>query len=104
MIFRQPCDLEDTRKKDTPSPKTIILNLESFLRKWLPIRWKGEVVLNDNAMKAIENLKSDILKGCLSCIPPRCSTSRNERIHCEMNYILHSNKLGFNLPLDYFQE
>ena len=60
-------------------------------------KMEGEVVLNDNAMKAIENLKSHILKGCVLCILPRCPTSRNERLHREMNYILHSNKLGLDL-------
>lgn len=97
MIFRDPSDLGVTREKCTPDPITIGKNLDSFEKKWTGLKWNGISVINENAKKAIGNLRIHIEKGCLSGIPPRCSTGRNERLHRELNYILHSNKIGLEM-------
>ena len=78
FIFHQLSDLGENRRKHTPDSSTIIKNLDSFLRKWSPAKWNGNPVLDSNTMAAINKLKHHISKGCLSHIPPHCSTSRNE--------------------------
>ena len=97
MIFRDPSDLGEVRGKSTPDPIIISKNLDSFEKKWTGLKWKGIPVFNENTKKAVENLRIHIEKGCLSGIPPHCSTGRNERLHRELNYILHSNKIGLEM-------
>lgn len=48
-------------------------------------------------MSKINNLKRHIKKGCLSGIDVGCGTSRDERLHREMNKIVSSNRLGVEL-------
>ena len=97
MIFQHSSDFGESRKKHTPDIQTILKNLESFEKKWSLKKHNNDPVLNTSAKKAVENLKLHILKGCLSDKPPLCSPSRNERLHQELNCILHSNKLGLDL-------
>lgn len=58
--------------------------------------WNGQLIINENA-KAIENLKLQIQKGCLSEIPVPCTTSKNEQLHKEMNSVLSTNRIVLNL-------
>ncbi|XP_028410080.1 uncharacterized protein LOC114532711 [Dendronephthya gigantea] len=94
LIFRQSNDLGIKRLQPTPDKETLIANLESFQRWWKSKTWKGEYILNQAAKKAICNIKLHIVKGCLSGIPVNVSTSRNERLHRNMNNVLKINKIG----------
>ena len=97
MVFRDPSDLGDVRMKCTPDATSIAKNLDSFEKKWADIKWRGVPVIDENTSKALQNIRLNIEKGCLSGIPPHCSTSGNERLHRELNYILHSNKLDLEM-------
>lgn len=88
MVFRDPSDLGDVRMKCTPDATTIAKNLDSFEKKWADIKWRGV---------PLRNIRLHTEKGCLSSIPPHSSTSGNERLPRELNYILHSNKLGLEM-------
>ncbi len=81
MIFRDPSDLGDVQMKCTPDATTIAKNLDNFIRKWEDITWKGVPAIDENASKALRNIRIHIEKGCVSGIPSHCSTSRNEQLH-----------------------
>ena len=51
---------------------------------------------------AITNLKRHILKGCLSNIPPGCTTSANENLHKNLNKLTRGQKLGPELAFVIF--
>jgi hypothetical protein len=94
LVFRQPNDLGSKRLRPTPDSKTLLINLESFERKWRSKMWRGTCIFNPAAIKAIANIKLHIMKGCLSDIPINVSTSGNERLHRHMNNVLKTNKIG----------
>ena len=97
LIFRRPSDLGEKRTQPTVDKETMLKNLEGFQTKWSYKRWNNNVILNIEAKKALQNIKSHIERGCLSDIPVQCSTSGNERIHRHMNSVLHTNRIGLDL-------
>ena len=62
MILRQDGDVNEAREQETPTPEEIEADFNSTL-------------------EAIDHLCEHIKKGCLSGIPARASTCRNERLH-----------------------
>lgn len=97
LIFRHPHDLGEKRVSPTPDTDTILQNLAGFQRKWSQQTFNGLPVISPAAQKAIDNIQVHIQKGCTSCIPSHCSTSRNERLHRELNHILSTNRIGLEL-------
>ena len=98
LIFRPRHDLGEKRLHATPDPDTILRNIASFEHKWYAKTGKdGSPIVNDNAKKAIHNIKIHIKKGCTSSIPSGYSTSRNERLHRELNSIFKANRIGLEL-------
>ena len=79
-IFRCPQDLGDTRKMPTPSKDALISNLQNFLKKWENWESYGIKLLTPDGISVICNIRRHILKGCLSSIPARFSTSVNKRL------------------------
>ena len=96
-IFRHPKDLGDKREMDTPDEKILIKNLEIFLNKWKDRKCNGDKILNNERLKEISKIREHMMKGCLSNIPPHCSTSLNERLHKDMKKLLCVNRIGAQL-------
>ena len=78
LIVRQNGDLGSEITRPTPCPDEIESNLERLLFVWREKRKKETLV-------QIENLRKHIKKGCLSDIPVRCGTEKNERLHGHLN-------------------
>ena len=96
-IFRDPHDTGDKREMDTPNEKILIDNLENFLKKWKNRKCNGDKILNNERLKEINKIREHITKGCLSNIPPHCSTSLNERLHKDVKKVLCVNRIGAQL-------
>ena len=79
---------------DMPDEKILI---ENFLRKWKDQEWNGDKILNNEHLKEISKIREHMKKGCLSNIPPHCSTSLNERLHKDMRKLLCVNRIGAQL-------
>jgi hypothetical protein len=99
VVFREKNDHGTRREQPTPKPKVILKNLEHFIEKWRDVKndRDGSNILNTKAMHEIENLKKHIIKGCLSDIDVGCGTSRDERLHRDMNKIVSSTSIGAEL-------
>ena len=82
---------------DTPDEKILIENLENFLKKWKDRTCNGDKILNNERLKEISKIQEHMTKGCLSNIPPHCSTSLNERLHKDMRKLLCINRIGAQL-------
>ena len=80
MVFRMSCDIGKTRSMPTPQPHIIYQNLHLF-----PGRWQQVAKFRNTALKEIEKLKKQIIKGCPSNIPPGFGTNRNEALHKHIN-------------------
>jgi hypothetical protein len=98
LIFRARNDLGEKRNFDTPKPTILIENLRKFEEKWENPKYKnGTNILSEEIKKEIKKLTVHVEKGCLSDIPPSCSTSKNERLHKDLNKIVRSSRLGVEL-------
>ena len=102
LIFRDPKDLGEKRTMPTPEPSVILHNLDQFLSKWKGFAHDDKQLITQKGQKALKNIKSHILKGCLSNIPVGCCTSVQERVHREMKKILSSNRIGSELAYSKF--
>ncbi len=96
-IFRCPQDLGDIQQMPTPSKDILISNLQNFLKKWENRESNGVKLFTSDRLNVISNIRGHILKGCLSGIPARFSTSVNERLHKEMKKLLAKNRMGTQL-------
>jgi hypothetical protein len=94
LVFRNPADQGIERKMDTPPPDLMEQNILKFKEQWTK---GGMDVLNSAALKEIGCLLVHIRKGCLSGIPPGHGTSRNERLHRDLNHCLSQGKYGVEL-------
>jgi hypothetical protein len=81
----------------TPSKDILISNLQNFLKKWENRESNGVKLFSSDRLSVISNIRGHILKGCLSGIPARFSTSVNERLHKEMKKLLSKNRMGTQL-------
>jgi hypothetical protein len=98
LVFRKTNDLGLSRMYSTPEPYVILDNLKKLETKWQHPTYKnGKKILSKDIKGEIKKLKIHVKKGCLSNIPPGCGTSRNERLHKDMNKILSSSRLGVDL-------
>ena len=98
LIFRQRNDLGQMRRLNTAKPSEILENFSNFEKKWEHPTYKnGTKVLSKDVKKEIKKLKVHVKKGCLSDIPPSCGTSKNERLHKDLNKIIRCNRLGVEL-------
>ena len=95
--FSLPSGLGDTRQMSTPSKDILISNLQNFLKKWENRESNGVKLFSSDHLSVISNIRGHILKGCLSGIPVRFSTSVNERLYKEMKKLLSKNRMGTQL-------
>ena len=58
---------------------------------------KGQLVLPEAALKALDNLCNHAEKGCLSDIPVSCRTNRNENLHKSVKRTIKQGKIGLQL-------
>ena len=57
-------------------------NLENLVERWKDVKNEtGEIFLQGNVIREIENLKLQFERGCLSRIPPGGGSTRNENLH-----------------------
>ena len=81
LVIRDPSDIGKERKMITPCRETILHHMDTFRRQWSNTFVKGQLVLPEAALKALDNLRNLAEKGCLSDIPVSCGTDRNENLH-----------------------
>ncbi len=89
LVFREHNDL-NTKKRRLPTPSTdiILKNCAEFKRKY---KW----CLSNKTIDAIKKVEVHIRKGCLSNIPVKAGTNKNERLHGCLNHgALCLSKLG----------
>ena len=59
--------------------------------------YNGQLILPPAAQFEMRSLLRHIDKGCISGIEPGRGTTRNERLHRELNNVLHSSRYGVEL-------
>ena len=94
LVIRDPSDIEKERKMITPCPETILRNTDTFRRQWGNTSVKGQLVLPEDALKALDNLRNLAEKGCLSDTPVSCGTDRNENLHKSVKRTIKQGKIG----------
>ncbi len=80
-MVRDPKDAGQNRTLPTPAPDILRLKLDAFITKWIEPEVQGSYILNDKVKKELQSLRVHIVQGCLSNIPPRAGTDRNEQLH-----------------------
>ena len=99
-VFRCKSDKEEERKEETPSSDELLDNLKDFLVKWKDMKHTDdEDVLTASAVHEIDCLKKHIEKGCLSGIPPRSGSEKNENLHKNLRHIVARSRLGVESAL-----
>ncbi len=97
LAFRLVSDKGPTRTMPTPDCITLRTNLMAFQHKWETITHDGVHVLPAAALIEINCLLKHVDRGCLSGIMPGRGTSRNERLHRELNKVISSSRYGVEL-------
>ena len=79
--------------RTTPIPSAAVLRqqLLSFKAKWEEISFSGQAIISPTVTKEIHCLLVHIDKGCLSGIQPGRGTTRNERLHRDLNAHMSSS-------------
>ena len=100
LVFRKSGDNGVIRKQTTPSPPSLLKNLQSFTSKWSTITdHNNNCVLTGAGLKEINNLKVHISRGCLSDIPAHFGTNRNENLHRSLNSRFSGSRLGIEVAV-----
>ena len=94
LVIRDPSDIGKERKMITPCPETILRNTDTFRRQWGNTSVKGQLVLPEAALKALDNLRNLAEKVCLSDTPVSCGTDRNENLHKSVKRTIKLGKIG----------
>lgn len=96
MLFRREDDKGVKRLKPTPSKETLVNNLNRFSEKWKHISDTSseEPLFREGFDQQVKNLRTHMLNGCLSEIPPGYSTSINESLHQKINDLFAGSKMG----------
>ena len=100
LVFRSKGDNGPVRSMPTPSPTILLANTQCFIEKWGAVtsEEKGNI-LSPAAVKEFAKLKKHMEKGCLSEIPPKFGTNRNENLHRSINHRLAGHRLGVELAV-----
>ena len=97
VVFRDPTDTGPVRRKSTPSPSVIREGLENFQKRWKGVSYNGRLIFPPAAEIEVRSLLVHVDKGCLSGIAPGRGTNKNERLHRNLNAVLHSSRYGVEL-------
>lgn len=103
-FVRKITDMKGDRKDHTDSASNLIKRLDEIVEKWTSVEHltEGISLINAETRIAIENLRRHINKGCLSDIPPQCTTSMNENLHKLFNKLVKGQKMGPELAFAVF--
>ena len=99
LVIRDPSDIGKERKMITPCPETILRNTDTFRRQWGNTSVKGQLVLPEAALKALDNLRNHAGNRCLCDIPVSCGTNRNENLHNSVKSTIKQGKIGIQLAV-----
>ena len=99
MVFRSPTDQVSQRTQPTPAADVLRAQLLDFKSKWESVSYEGKPVLPPAAVREVLSLLTHIQKGCLSGIRPGCGTTRNERLHRDLN--LHMTSMEWREHMHY---
>ena len=97
LVFRDPSDQGAIRTKPTPDCSVMQEQMCKFRDTWKNISCNGEFVLPPAAINEIRCLLVHINRGCLSGINPGCGTTKNERLHRELNSHMVHSRYGVEL-------
>ena len=94
LVFRDPTDQGLIRTMVTPASNVLIDNLKKFKLKWKDVHYGGQQVITPNVVKELTAIQKHMERGCLSGIKVGRGTSRNERLHKQLNCVLKGNRYG----------
>ena len=92
---RDEGDIQQIRRKTTPTPDKILKNIDDFISTWEKVEFNG--ILTDKCLKELRNLKSHVSKGCLSGIPVGMGTNRNEALHKYINPFFTQSRMSVHM-------
>ena len=95
LVFRDPAEKNEYSK----SPAVIHQNWESIKSGWEGVSYDGQLIMPPEVLHEIRCLQCHIGRGCLSGVAPGRGTNLNERLHRELNTVLHSSLYGVELDL-----
>ena len=78
--------------------------MDKFKEQWKDAEYNKQPVMNESALKEIENIRVHMKKGCLSGIKPGRGTNRNEELHKNLNNIMSASRYGVELAYGLFTE
>ena len=99
VLFRDPKDTGKDRTLPTPTSKILGKKLDAFVTMWKGAEVQGSYILNDKVMKELTSLRVHIEQGCLSNIPSRAGTNRNENLHRCINPFFRRCRMGIALAV-----
>ena len=87
------------RKMHTPAAEQLLSNLRQFVSKWKEHIGTFPVQTANKIQSVFKKIQKHMQSGCLSGIPPKGGTSKNERFHRVLNNhgILKQNMVGIEL-------
>ena len=94
MVFRDPSDRGSTRTMSTPAPDVLESQMLSFKSSWDKIKHNDKPILPPAAVREIQSLLVHVRRGCLSGILPGRGTTKNERLHRELNSLMANCRYG----------
>lgn len=97
LVFRDLTDQGPVRTKVTPPPHSLQQQLLNFQHKWQNVSCDNKHILPPIAIKEIQCLLVHIRRGRLSGILPGRGTSRNERLHKDINTHMRNSRYGVEL-------
>ncbi len=99
LCFRSADDIGETRKKATPDKTIMENNVLKFVDKWKVEKVEDVDILPQTAVDTLNKLLVHVRLGCLSNIPPRVGTNRNERLHRKINKWFKRCRIGICLAV-----
>ena len=98
LVFRKDGDSGEKRISHTSSTPVMLQKMERFVEVWKDAKdQKGKRLFTSETFKAINKLKTHIVAGCLSNIPPGGGTNRNEQFHSHVKFFFHKSRIGIFL-------
>ncbi len=94
LVFRQPSDQGNHRTMTTPPIDQLKQQLLNFKSTWEHVSCNGKRILPPAAIIEIRSLLIHVQKGCLSGIHPGRGTTKNERLHRNLNSLMANSKYG----------
>ena len=94
LVFRDPSDHGSTRTMSTPATDVLETQLLNFKSSWENIKHNDKPILPPAAVREIQSLLVHVRRGCLSGIQPGRGTTKNERLHRELNSLMANCRYG----------